>query len=158
MAALTHYSFRSSWRVAVDPGVVFDVLGDLGEYPSWWPEVKQVSRVGERRVATRVRSFLPYYLDFDMEETRRDGDSGVLEVRLTGDLEGFARWTVAPDGAGSRLLFEEEVHTNRKLLNRLAPLARSAFSWNHSFMMRHGEAGLRTYLAGYRRGTQPSEE
>jgi hypothetical protein len=156
VAFLTHYSFRNTWRVDAPPGVVFDVLAEPGDYAEWWPEIKEVRRVRERKVAVRVRSLLPYVLDFQMEEARREPDNGVLEVRMTGDLEGFSRWTILPVGGGSLLLFEEEVHTNRTTLNRLAPVARIAFGWNHSLMMRHGEAGLRTYLAGLRRGSQSS--
>jgi hypothetical protein len=154
MPSLTHYSFRSVWHVEADPGTVFDVLADLVSYPAWWPEVREVHRSGELRVATRVRSFLPYDLDFELEEVRREPASGILEVRMTGDLEGFSRWTVSADGGGARLVFEEEADTAKRLLNRLAPLARQAFKLNHAFMMRHGEAGLRTYMAGFRRGVR----
>ena len=43
---------------------------------------------------------------------------------------------------------------NKALLRRLAPIARPAFRANHALMMRHGERGLRTYLAGFEHGTQ----
>jgi hypothetical protein len=157
VADLTYYSFRSVWHIDADSEVIFEVLGDLDDYPSWWPEIKHVTKTSPHRVATCARSFLPYKLEFEMEQARREPHSGVLEVRMTGDLEGFARWTVTPQEGGSRLLFEEEVHTNKKVLNRLAPLARFAFNWNHRFMMRHGQAGLRTYMAGFRRAQRSSE-
>ena len=38
----------------------------------------------------------------------------------------------------------------KPLLRRLELIARPAFKANHSRMMRDGERGLRTYLAGYR--------
>jgi hypothetical protein len=78
----------------------------------------------------------------------------VLEAKLTGDLEGFSRWTITATGSGADLLFEEEVVTTKALLRRLAPIARPAFRANHALMMRHGERGLRTYLAGYEHGTR----
>jgi hypothetical protein len=34
----------------------------------------------------------------------------------------------------------------------MAPVARPGFKANHAIMMRHGEAGLRTFMAGYARG------
>ena len=70
--------------------------------------------------------------------------------RLTGDLEGFSRWTIQEFPDGSRATFEEEVVANKKLLQRLDPIARPAFRANHKLMMSHGERGLRTYLAGRR--------
>lgn len=154
VASLTHYAFTSTWHVRAKPSEVFDVLADLDEYTSWWPEIKHVSKTGEDTVAVRVRSLLPYDLDFEMRQTRKDPEAGILEVRMTGDLEGYSRWTVSSSDGGARLLFEEEVETNKKVLNRLAPVARAAFKWNHAFMMRHGEAGLRTYMAGFRRGAK----
>jgi hypothetical protein len=35
----------------------------------------------------------------------------------------------------------------------LLPIARPAFRANHALMMRRGERGLRTYLAGFEHGT-----
>ena len=52
----------------------------------------------------------------------------------------------------TRCVFDEHVVTNKGLLDRLAVVARPAFKANHTLMMRHGEAGLRTFLAGYRMG------
>jgi hypothetical protein len=154
VASLSHYSFTSEWRVDADPSDLFEVLEDIGGYSAWWPEVKRVVRIGERRVAAHVQSVLPYDLDFEMEQVTKDRERGVLEVRMTGDLEGFSRWTISGSAAGSRLLFEEEVEATKPLLVWLALVARPAFKLNHSFMMRHGEAGLRTYMAGFGRASR----
>ena len=153
MDSLSHYSFTSEWRVDADPNDLFEVLSDIGDYPAWWPEVKRVVRIGEKRVAAHVRSVLPYDLDFEMEQVAEDRRRGVLEVRMTGDLQGLSRWTISRSTDGSRLLFEEDVEATKPLLVRFAPVARPAFKLNHSFMMRHGEAGLRTYMAGFRRAS-----
>jgi hypothetical protein len=87
---------------------------------------------------------------FTTHQTRRDPQARVLEARLTGDLEGFSRWTIQDFAEGARATFEEEVVANKALLRRLDPLARPAFRANHKLMMKHGEDGLRTFLAGYR--------
>ena len=94
---------------------------------------------------------LPYDLVFTTHQTRRDPQARVLEAHLAGDLEGFSRWTIQEFPEGSRATFEEEVVANKKLLQRLDPVARPAFRANHKLMMKHGERGLRTYLAGYAR-------
>jgi hypothetical protein len=44
------------------------------------------------------------------------------------------------------------VSTHKRLLDVLAPIARPGFKANHALMMRHGQQGLRTYMAGYSRG------
>lgn len=96
-----------------------------------------------------ARSLLPYELCFLIEQHLDDRRSGVLVARLTGDLGGFARWSVNSVGANCTLVYDQEVDTHRALLNVLAPLARPAFRMNHAVMMRHGQAGLRTFMAGY---------
>lgn len=44
----------------------------------------------------------------------------MLEARLTGDLEGVIRWTIERVADGCRITFDEDVVTNKALLNRLA--------------------------------------
>ena len=154
---LNHYDFRSVWTVDARPQDVYEVLREVGQYPAWWPEIKQARRVDDERFDVYVRSILPYGLRFSMRQTKADPDAGVLEVALTGDLEGFSRFTIVPGETGSILIFEEEVDTHKPMLNRLAAVARPAFKANHTIMMRHGEAGLRTFLAGMRFGRQPAE-
>lgn len=151
--SLTHYRFTSVWTIAGPPGEAYEVLKDVTSYPGWWPEVKHVSRVaGGDSYELRCRSLLPYDLTFVILRSTEDEAAGVLEASMRGDLEGFSRWTVTGTQSLTRLVFDEEVITNKSMLNRLAPLARPAFKANHSLMMRHGENGLRTYLAGFRHG------
>jgi hypothetical protein len=148
MADLSHYVFQSRWLVEASPDDCYAVLYDVESYPLWWPEIREVHMLDEDRACYRVRSFLPYYLDFESTRSREDKDAGVLEAKLTGDLDGFSRWTISKTATGSMLVFDEEVVTTKRLLNLLAPLARPAFKANHEIMMRHGQAGLRKFMAG----------
>jgi len=149
---LRHYRFTSFWRV--DSGVeeVFAALRDLPSYPTWWPEVKEVKDIGSETFWLRCRSWLPYDLCFETRQAVQDSATGVLEASMTGDLEGFSRWTIKPDQGGSVMRFDEQVVTNKRSLNLMAPVARPAFKANHTLMMRPGEAGLRPFLAGLRLG------
>lgn len=155
MTALTHYVFRSVWHVQAPPAAVLRVLNDLESYPAWWPEVRGVRALGGGRFAVVARSFLPYELRFVIEATTGDAEPGVIRARLSGDMEGSVRWTVDGDGDGSRLTYDQEVTTHRRLLNVAAPFARPAFKANHALMMRHGEAGLRAHLGGHASGSPP---
>jgi len=149
---LTHYVFRSVWSAPAPLADVMPVLDDLESYPAWWPEMREVRPLGGRRFEVVARSFLPYELRFVSESDEPDLSSGVIDARLSGDMEGTVRWTVEEVDGGCRMVYDQEVSTNKRLLNVLAPLARPGFKANHTLMMRHGQAGLRTYLAGYRRG------
>ncbi|MCU1485732.1 MAG: hypothetical protein JWN67_2478 [Actinomycetia bacterium] len=150
--SLNDYSFRSEWRIDAPPADVYAVLLELPDYPAWWPEVRTAEEVGSQAFRLTCRSTLPYDLVFTTTQARQDPDAGVLEANLVGDLDGFSRWTITADGAGTLAVFEEEVEATKALLRTLAPVARPAFKANHSLMMRHGQAGLRTYVAGYRLG------
>lgn len=155
MSSLTHYVFRSIWHVPAVPADVIPVLNDLQSYPTWWPEIHEVRALGGGRFEVVARSLLPYELRFVSEATPGQLTPGIIEARLSGDLEGTVRWTVEGRDDGSRLAYDQEVTTHRRLLNLAAPVARPAFKANHALMMRHGEAGLRTFMAGYARGAAP---
>jgi uncharacterized protein YndB with AHSA1/START domain len=151
---LNYYRFQNIWRLEFTPEEVYRALEDIGGYPRWWPEVRAVDRIDDDTVRIVARAFLPYSLIFEATDTRQHDRAGVLEVRMSGDLEGFSRWTLRPDGGGTRATFEEEVITRKKSLRRLALVARPFFRLNHSSMMRNGRLGLRVYLAGFRAGSE----
>lgn len=152
MGNLTHYVFQSVWTVEAPFDDLCAVLADVETYPAWWPEIRSVEPLGDGRFQMVARSLLPYELRFVSEERPEKSGPGVIDASLSGDLEGFARWTVTERPGGCRLVYDQEVETHKKLLDVLAPVARPAFRANHSLMMRHGQAGLRTFMAGYTRG------
>lgn len=150
-----HYRFVSTWDLDAPAHDVYLALKDTGDYPLWWPEVRRVRAIDEGISEMVIRSLLPYDLSFIARESRQDPQAGVLEAVMSGDLEGFSRWTVSGDGDRTRAVFEEDVVARKPVLRRLAVPARPAFRANHALMMRHGHRGLRTYLAGFRAATRP---
>lgn len=143
------YRFRSTWDVDVPPAVVFAVLERADEYPRWWRQVREAEPLDEEGVGrARFRSFLPYDLVVVARQTRRDESAHLLEISLTGDLEGWARWRVEPRDGGARAVFEQEVEVRRSLMRALAVPCRPLFRWNHALMMRGGLRGLRAHVAG----------
>ena len=146
------YVFRSSWRLDAPPDDVTAALEEVGDYPAWWPEVRVATRIDDDTYELRCRSTLPYDLVFETQRSVHDPVGGVLEANMIGDLEGFSRWTITPDGSGTLAVFDEDVVANKRLLRVLEPIARPGFKANHWLMMRHGQAGLRVYLAGLRHG------
>lgn len=152
------YHFVSRWTVDAPAAAAYAAVYEVVRYPAWWPEVKEAKQLDEGHLWMRTRSVLPYDLTFALERTIADRGAGILEATLTGDLEGVIRWTIAPTDSGCLITFDEDVVTNKATLNALAPLVRPAFRANHALMMAHGQAGLRTFLAGYalaRRETLP---
>ena len=141
------YKFVSRWHVTADRDSVFDALADLQSYPKWWREVRVVEPVDEENAAVVARSVLPYALRFTLTRHTEDRTGGVLQVRIAGDIAGWARLTLHTGHAGCMLLYEQQVTVTRRLLRATAPFARPAMRWNHWLMMRSGERGLGTYLS-----------
>jgi len=158
MDDLNHYRFVNVWHLKYRPEEVYRVLEDIGGYPRWWPEVRRVDRIDDSTVRIVARSVLPYSLTFQATDSRQDERAGILEIAMRGDLDGFSRWTIEPERAGTLATFEEEVIARKESLRRLALLARPFFRWNHALMMRHGRRGLAVYLAGYRAGAPEADE
>ncbi|MCK1822966.1 SRPBCC family protein [Streptomyces sp. XM83C] len=142
----THYRFRSDWHLPAPPADVYAELERADAYPLWWPQVRSVHRLDARTGVVTARSLLPYTLTFTARETRRDPATGVLEIAMSGDLEGWARWTVTADPGGSLARYEQEVRVNLPLLRRFAVPGRPFFRANHRLMMRSGRRGLTARL------------
>ena len=142
------YRFLSVWDLPAPPARVYGVLADPRTYPAWWPEIREVRQLDEHSGVMRFRSLLPFELAVVAHETRQDPAAGVLEARLTGDLDGLTRWTVTGRGDGTAVaVFFEDVRVRKPLLRRLAVPGRPAFRANHALMMLHGRAGLAHYLS-----------
>ncbi|MFF3486808.1 SRPBCC family protein [Streptomyces sp. NPDC002701] len=144
----THYRFLSLWSLAAPPDVVYGALADAESYPRWWPQVREVTAVDDLSGVIRIRSVLPYDLVFTAREVRRDRAAGILEIAMTGDVDGWARWTLVAEGAGTRARYDQEVHVTKPLLRRLAVPGRPVFRANHALMMRAGRRGLAAHLRG----------
>ncbi len=142
----THYRFHSRWHLPAAPAVVYRALERVEEYPHWWRQVREVHRTDGTTAVVRIRSLLPYGMTFTAREVRRDPGAGVLEIAVSGDIDGWARWTITADGTGSLARYEQEVHVNKPLLRRLAVPGRPAFRANHRLMMRAGRRGLAGHL------------
>ncbi|PWI42055.1 SRPBCC family protein [Streptomyces sp. ICBB 8177] len=142
------YRFRSVWRLAAPVEAVYAVLADPEGYPRWWPQVREVDRIDEVSGTMRFRSLLPYDLVVGVRQVLRSPDDAVLQVAMSGDLEGWVRWTLTPDGSGCRALYEQRVVVRKPLMRRLALPGRPFFLVNHAVMMRRGLGGLRAALAG----------
>ncbi|MFB6847541.1 SRPBCC family protein [Streptomyces sp. NPDC056373] len=141
-----HYRFRSLWTLPAPPATVYGVLERPEDYPRWWRQVREVTRLDGTTGVLRIRSLLPYDMTFTAREVRHDPAAGVLETDLSGDIEGWARWTVTPLGAGSLARYDQVVSVHKPLLRRLAVPGRPLFRANHALMMRSGRRGLLRHL------------
>ncbi|MFB7593416.1 SRPBCC family protein [Streptomyces sp. NPDC056160] len=142
----THYRFRSLWPLPAPPATVYTALERVEDYPRWWRQVREVRRTDDVTGVIRIRSLLPYDMTFTAREVRRDPAAGVLEVAMSGDVDGWACWTLAARGTGTLVRYDQVVDVHKPLLRRLAVPGRPVFRLNHRLMMRAGRRGLAAHL------------
>ncbi|MER6123667.1 SRPBCC family protein [Streptomyces sp. NPDC001795] len=141
-----HYRFHSLWQLPVPPARAYAVLERAEDYPRWWPQVRAVNRVDATTAVITIRSLLPYGITVTARETRHDPAAGVLEIAMSGDIDGWARWSVTAAGPGTLARYDQVVDVNKPVLRRLAVPGRPFFRANHRLMMRAGRRGLVAYL------------
>lgn len=143
------YAFVTLWRVGAPLAAVWEVIAHAEEWPSWWKAIERAEIVqpagsdglgGVTRF--RFRTALGYKLNFETTGVRVEPPR-LYEARAAGDLIGTGRWTLTPETEAQTLVrYEWDVSTAKAWMNRMAPIARPAFNWNHDVVMRWGAEGL----------------
>ena len=140
------FTFHHQWSFAAPREAVLAALADIDGYPAWWPQVRSVGRLDERSGRARIRSALPLTLHLVLTREIEDHAGGRLRVRLDGDLEGWAEWTIGRDLQGAcRATFDQDVRVAARW-SRAATLSPAVLRANHAWMMRQGRSGLARYL------------
>jgi hypothetical protein len=150
---MADYAFLTTWLLESPREPVWETIHDQARWPSWWRGVEvaeEVSRPpdgGDVGTVSRMvwRSLLPYRVEFEIETTRVERPA-LLEGRASGDLAGVGRWRFLEQDGVTAVLYEWDVRTTKPWMNRLAPLLRPAFEWNHDWVMARGGEGLASLL------------
>lgn len=134
------FVFAEDWLLAHPVAGVRAVLSDVESYPTWWPAVRAVARIDDRTALVVVRSTLPYALDLVLTDERTE--DAVLRVGIAGDLRGWAEWTLARAGQGTRAAYAQEVEVSGRVRSALAMVGHPIVRWNHAWMMAQLKDGL----------------
>ncbi len=147
------YNLVTVWRLPSPAPVIWRILSRAWEWPRWWPFVERVEVLepgDDRGLGARHRhhwkTCLPYRLRFELTVIRIDPLIRV-DTRVSGDLVGIGRCRLRSRGDTTVIRYDWHVHTTRGWMNRLAPVARPVFLWNHQRVMAAGEAALRRLLS-----------
>jgi uncharacterized protein YndB with AHSA1/START domain len=149
---MAHYSFITIWKFDHPVDAVWEAINAAEDYPLWWPNIlgyrcltpdnpREVGAKGERV----VRGLLPYSLSYTTTITQSERPRE-LAFDAAGDLKGDGKFVFQPNGNRTVVTIYWNVETSGKWLNRLAPLLKWMFAWNHSHVMRRGERGLADWL------------
>lgn len=153
MGAANHYHLTTLWLVDAPCAAVWEAIVQVEDWPGWWRGVERVvtletgcagSGLGTRQRFT-WKGALPYRLSFISCVTRLE-PLCLLKGRVEGELEGCGRWRFGGDGGRTWVRFDWRVRTTPVWMNRLAPLARPLFRWNHRVLMHAGGIGLARQL------------
>lgn len=135
------FDFSDVWFVPAEPADVAAVLADIERYPTWWPQVRSISRIDDDSGLGVVRSLLPVTLRLRLTRDLEDQEAGVLRVALDGDLVGHAQWRIATVPQGSVVHFGQSVRVASRM-ERVATLVPWLLRANHAWMMRQCRHGL----------------
>jgi len=147
------YSLLTTWLLDSPREPVWEALHDQERWPSWWRGVEvaeEISRPPDGADVGTVsrlvwRSLLPYRVEFEILTTRVERPA-LLEGRASGELAGTGLWRLYEQDGVTAVLYEWDVRTTKPWMNRLAPLLRPAFEWNHDWVMARGGEGIAALL------------
>lgn len=142
------YRFLTVWRLHAPLQQVYDCIAAPSQWPLWWRGVEKVEelKAGDAEGRGSLRRFtwksaLPYRLAFNMRTTEVEAPR-LLMGQAEGELEGTGRWDFMEAEGSTIVRYAWEVRTTKAWMNRLAPLLKPAFAWNHNVVMRWGFEGL----------------
>jgi carbon monoxide dehydrogenase subunit G len=145
--------YVTEWALDAPIEQVWDALVDVEAWPQWWPHVRHVRTLhpGAANGLGSVRrlrwsSLLPYGFSLDVTTTEVRAPFR-LEGRATGDMAGTGTWTLARDGAGTRVRYVWTLELHTRWMRLAAPFMAPVFRWNHEGVMRSGGQGLARHLA-----------
>ena len=149
---MARYRFLTAWCLEAPRAEVFEILHDSERWPEWWRGVQSVTELthgegnGEGTVYRHVwRSRIPYAVRFDstVEEVRQPH---LILARAEGELAGTGTFRLFQSPLGTAVTYDWRVHTTRRWMNAVAPVARPVFAWNHHAVMNQGGVGLARVL------------
>jgi uncharacterized protein YndB with AHSA1/START domain len=151
---VAEYAFLTTWLLESPREPVWEAIHDQKRWPEWWRGVESVEELrpgaeaedGVGSVSRMVwKSLLPYRVRFQVTTTRVEYPT-LMEGRAVGELEGVGRWRLYEQDGITAVLYEWQVATTKPWMNRLAPVLRPAFEWNHDWVMARGGEGIARLL------------
>ena len=145
---MSRYSFLTTWLLETPREAAWEALLDANSWPEWWRGVVAVVELdpgGENRVGSRYsiewRSRLPYPLRFEFRTDLVDPPRE-MAGRADGELRGSGHWRLFEQDGVTAVTYDWNVETTRAWMNRMGPVAKPVFKWNHDVVMRWGGEGL----------------
>ncbi|HWJ45924.1 MAG TPA: SRPBCC family protein [Gaiellaceae bacterium] len=146
------YRFLDRWVVPAPIERVYDTIGDVLGYESWWTDfvIRADGDEGPpapgKRNELLVKAYLPYKVNFGLEVIEAEQPRRILS-RLSKDFNGTGEWTLEETADGTVATLDWRPSVNHPLIRYLTPALRPLFRSNHNWAMRRGERQIREHLA-----------
>ena len=139
------FHFERTWELEVTPQRFWATISRTEEYRDWWSWLKEFEANGleegdEWRAV--IQSPLPYVLRVRLRVERVVPEE-LLEMSVTGDLEGSARLALTPADAGSAIDVSWEMAPRSRAFQVAAVVARPLLRWSHEWVLARGLAQFR---------------
>lgn len=145
------FLFRSVWHVPAPLVDIWNRVGRVTEYPTWWPGIKRVDLLKGRELPITVGTQAKYevtsplyQLEYQTEVV--EFETGKLIVATAvGDLVGTGTWMFQEKKGETQATFDWQVHVSPVFLRAASylPPVRHVMRFFHNQLMDAGERGLR---------------
>ena len=156
------YAFRSSWQIAAPLDAVWHVMTKTPfGWSDWWPELSDLKFIRQTpdligtEFSCRWRAPIGYKLYTDVVISQLDAPKQV-RLETSGDLNGIVICTLSQNSGGTHIDIDWRVSTTQAWMNRLHPVLRPFFIWNHHAVMSSGENGLRAHMSAIKTAPEMS--
>lgn len=146
---LHHYHFTTTWKVDALLEKVWNIIKRPEDWTQWWKGVLKaeiispgdINGIGKKH-AFIWQNFTPNKLHFTSEVIFID-ELKCIEAKVEGELEGTGTWHFSNQGKETIISFEWKVATTKMWMNIFAPVLKPVFIWNHNWLMKQGEKGIK---------------
>jgi uncharacterized protein YndB with AHSA1/START domain len=146
------YRLGYRWLINGPVDVVFDVLLNVNNHPTWWPAFKSVESdstevaVGTR-ARMRLRGRMPYTIVWDTTYVQVDRPRYIeMDTAIVFSnrfpMSGPVRCTLSEGPDGVEVVNEQNVYTKRRLPRPLRNLMQRAFDADYNWSFSHAGPGL----------------
>jgi hypothetical protein len=145
------FRFRSVWRVSAPLEIIWNTVGKVTEYPTWWPGISRVDLLAGQELPIMTGTKASYEVHSPLYTLRYqtevvEFDTGVYILALSqGDLRGTGRWSFEEKEGETQATFDWEVALHPPFLKAVShlPGAKGVMRFFHNKLMSDGEKGLK---------------
>lgn len=149
------FSFETIWHVPHDLKTVWNSIGMVAHYPTWWPGMKEVEILRGHELPVAVGNTFRFTVAsvlYDLSYTTEVTDYEVgkrIVAKAEGDLVGIGTWTFkeSDNETEARFLWEVELTPPVLRVASRVPVVPPVMRFFHDRLMRAGEKGLQELLA-----------